>query len=155
MYTTKVYIECECDRAHMCTFECWSKDHTHHSLWHRVFLPPTTHLNHDDCALPPRRPQVTPLPITTPAAHEPRQPPAKETRQPHKHDDHTATSPTSTTTPVPAMLPACRVTRPTDTGCKHTLLKMRILAFLHINPIIHLIKLQWSQGSMDKPSPVD
>ena len=31
---------------------------------------------------------------------------------------------------------------PIDTECRYTLLKMRILAFLHTNPIIHLIKLQ-------------
>ena len=29
-----------------------------------------------------------------------------------------------------------------DTECRYTLLKMRILAFLHTSPIIHLIKLQ-------------
>ena len=42
MYTTKMYIECECDHACACTFEHWSKGHMHHSLWHHVFLHPTT-----------------------------------------------------------------------------------------------------------------
>ena len=49
-----------------------------------------------------------PLP---PPTIKPRQLPAKQTRQPHKRDDHTATSPTSTTTPAPYKSPACHVTR--------------------------------------------